>query len=223
MRTLIIFLVIGVAILIVISKTKRPATSIQSDAENNPNPPADGYSLTNHYARNRYSNQTDSFNDSILSNREFSTALKDVVRDAHQAADQLIDLFDEVGFTKRELSIHFVDTYNALTRIRQFEDMISKDWTERTAEIVQNDQNPDLSEARRRQEYHSLAASLSAVNQEMRREQMLVRNRLIERLGTPKSMDVDTFHARLFSIYPRGPLPESVVKGIDSTINQSKN
>lgn len=147
--------------------------------------------------------------------------VKSMVQSAHPAADQLADLLEQSGFSQQEASRLFVKLYNDLARIRQFEDMLSKDWIERTAEIVQLEERTDLSEARKRQEYNSLSASLSAISNELRKEQSEIRDRLLETVGTPPTMEITKFQTRLLSIYPRGPLPESTLKGFDDLARKS--
>ena len=147
--------------------------------------------------------------------------VKSMVRSAHPAADQLADLLEQSGFSQQEASQLFVKLYNDLARMRQFEDMSSKDWIERTAEIVQLEERTDLSEARKRQEYNSLSASLSAISNELRKEQSEIRDRLLETVGTPPTMEITNFRTRLLSIYPRGPLPESTLKGFDDLARKS--
>ena len=76
--------------------------------------------------------------------------LKNMVKAAHPAAEQLADLLLESGFTQQEAAQIFVSVHNDLGRIRQIEDMVATDWIEITAGIAKLEQRTDLTEARKR-------------------------------------------------------------------------
>ena len=143
--------------------------------------------------------------------------LKNMVKAAHPAAEQLANLLLESGFTQQEAAQIFVSVHNDLGRIRQIEDMVATDWIEITAGIAKLEQRTDLTEARKRQEYYSESSRLSFLNIDMRGEQSKIRERLLETVGVPRSAEIDLFRSQLLSIFPRGPLPDTVIQELENT------
>ncbi len=163
------------------------------------------------------SNHTEQFNEPRNSEKARPRDLKNIVKAAHPAAEQLADLLLESGFTQQEAAQIFVSVHNDLGAIRQIEDIVATEWTKITAGIVELEQRTDLTEARKRQEYFSAASGLSSLNIGMRGEQSKIRERLLETVGIPRSAEVDLFRTQLLSIFPRGPLPETVLQELQST------
>lgn len=216
MRIWIGALLVGILIFIIVLSSKRRVLLGESEKNTksaivqevrNPHKNSEGF---------QPSNSSRLIEDSRRGDESNLINLKNIVKTAHPAAAQLADLLEKSGLDDREAAQLFVGAYNDLTRIRQIEDMVAKDWTERTIEIVQLEGRTDISEASKRQEYYSLSASLHAVSNEMRREQSEIRNRLLETVGVPRSMESNTFRSLLLSIYPRGPLPDLVLREIES-------
>ena len=110
-----------------------------------------------------------------------------------------------------------MSVYNDLGAIRQIEDIVATEWTKITAGIVELEQRTDLTEARKRQEYFSAASGLSSLNIGMRGEQSKIRERLLETVGIPRSAELDPFRTQLLSIFPRGPLPDTVIQELQNT------
>ena len=163
------------------------------------------------------SNHTEQFNEPRNSEKARPRDLKNIVKAAHPAAEQLADLLLESGFTQQEAAQIFVSVHNDLGAIRQIEDIVATEWTKITAGIVELEQRTDLTEARKRQEYFSAASGLSSLNIGMRGEQSKIRERLLETVGIPRSAEVDLFRTQLLSIFPRGPLPDTVIQELQNT------
>jgi hypothetical protein len=163
------------------------------------------------------SNHTEQFNEPRNSEKARPRDLKNIVKAAHPAAEQLADLLLESGFTQQEAAQIFVSVHNDLGAIRQIEDIVATEWTKITAGIVELEQRTDLTEARKRQEYFSAASGLSSLNIGMRGEQSKIRERLLETVGIPRSAELDPFRTQLLSIFPRGPLPDTVIQELQNT------
>lgn len=163
------------------------------------------------------SNHTEQFNEPRNSEKAHPRDLKNIVKAAHPAAEQLADLLLESGFTQQEAAQIFVSVHNDLGAIRQIEDIVATEWTKITAGIVELEQRTDLTEARKRQEYFSAASGLSSLNIGMRGEQSKIRERLLETVGIPRSAELDLFRTQLLSIFPRGPLPDTVLQELQNT------
>lgn len=129
---------------------------------------------------------------------------------ADPAAENLLSVFDQAGWSESEQVARFREAYDQLVRIYSYDDLIAENRLEMRTQITNLGTNEQYTEEQKRELRERYAILQDSFSAELRQRQAKIMSNLVNFLGAPPAMEAAEFERRLKEVKPRFPLEGSI-------------